>query len=171
MKRKAVSLFITTAIWLGLWSFAAAPIARAAGVTYYSQGSLAPNLTASWNTIRAGGGTAPANFASRDIFVIQNGHTMTANAAWAVSGTGAKIEIESGGVLIGNDQITVPTFQLDNGSLYIHNFAVVLPGTTRTFAAASTIEFQKKYGYHLSGQCELRKFNYQHQQLHAKHWL
>ncbi|HUK61990.1 MAG TPA: hypothetical protein VLV15_01615, partial [Dongiaceae bacterium] len=46
--------------------------ATAHAATYYSQGSLAPNLTASWNSARDGSGVAPADFATGDAFVIQN---------------------------------------------------------------------------------------------------
>ncbi|MBL0084450.1 MAG: hypothetical protein IPP37_19355 [Saprospiraceae bacterium] len=48
------------------------------GAVYYSQGSVTPSTLANWNTIRAGGGSSPANFTTaNDIFVIQNGHNMS----------------------------------------------------------------------------------------------
>ena len=105
--------------------------ARAAGTTYYSQGNLAPNLTSSWNTIRGGGGFAPANFTSGDIFVVQgtgNGgttpHAMTTSAGWSISGAGSKLQIENGATLTANNAITLAsatTFQLDAGGTYVHN--------------------------------------------------
>src|SRR5918996_721064 len=60
----------------------------ASAATYYSQGSVAPNTLANWNTNRLGGGAAPASFVvAGDIFVIQgtgNGgtspHSMTTSA-------------------------------------------------------------------------------------------
>ena len=53
----------------------------------------------SWNSNRGGGGSTPANFTGGDVFVIQNGHNMTTSANWAVSGTGAKVQIKNGGSL------------------------------------------------------------------------
>src|SRR6185437_6592003 len=105
--------------------------ARAAGTTYYSQGNLAPNLTSSWNTIRGGGGAAPPNFTSGDIFVVQgtgNGgttpHSMTTSATWSISGAASKLQIESGATLTANNAITLAsatTFQIDGGGTYVHN--------------------------------------------------
>ena len=63
--------------------------------TYYSTGSVAANTLTNWKTARDGTGTSPANFTSGDIFVIQNGHSMTTSAAWTVSGTNSKIQIEN----------------------------------------------------------------------------
>jgi hypothetical protein len=126
--------------------------AWAAGVTYYSQGSVAPEAVGNWNTVRAGGGSAPANFTDGDIFVIQSGHNMSTGAAWAVSGVGSKIQIESGGTLTANNIVAVPAFQVDNGGTYVHNAvsgsangaAADVPGSTsRSFGATSTVEFQK----------------------------
>src|SRR5204863_8643549 len=56
--------------------FAVATSGSAWAVTYYSQGSLAPNLVTSWNSIRGGGGLPPLNFTSGDVFVIQSPHNM-----------------------------------------------------------------------------------------------
>ena len=92
-----------------------------ATTTYYSQGSAIPNTFSNWNSIRAGGGSAPANFTSGDVFVIQNGHNMGTTAAWAVSGSGNKIQIESGGTLTANNIVATTTFQVDNGGTYVHN--------------------------------------------------
>ncbi|HNT77948.1 MAG TPA: PKD domain-containing protein [Anaerolineae bacterium] len=123
-----------------------------AATTYYSQGSLAPNLTTSWNSARDGTGSAPANFTAGDVFVIQDGHNMTTTAAWSVTGTGATIQIEDGGTLTADNIVAVPTFQIDNGGTYIHNAVSGasngagsdIPGsTTRTFGATSTVEIQK----------------------------
>ncbi len=116
--------------------------------TYYSQGSIAPNLTASWNTVRAGGGTSPANFTSGDIFVIQNGHVMTTGATWSVSGAGSKVQIESGGTLTSTSVITLAvatTFQIDNGGSYNQNVAAAM-GTntlqgTEVFGASSNFTY------------------------------
>ena len=121
--------------------------------TYFSQGSLAPNLTASWNTVRAGGGAAPANFTAGDVFVIQNAHSMTTTAAWATSGASSRIQIESGGMLTSSGifLVSTPNFQVDNGGTYVHGAATNtngatsdIPGSTsRTFGASGTVEIQR----------------------------
>ena len=73
--------------------FAVATSGSAWAVTYYSQGSLAPNLVTSWNSIRGGGGLPPLNFTSGDVFVIQSPHNMGTAAAWTVSGAGSTIVV------------------------------------------------------------------------------
>jgi len=117
-----------------------------AGVTYYSQGSLAPNTLANWNTVRGGGGSTPANFTGGDIFVIQNGHNMTTNATWSVSGASSKVWIENGGTLTATFAITLAsatTFQIDNGGTYAHGnntaYATTIFQGTELFAANSTV--------------------------------
>lgn len=139
---------VMLALALAAAAFAAfpAPRALAAGVIYYSQGSLAPNLTSSWNTVRGGGGSAPANFTGGDIFVIQNGHNMTTTAVWSVSGTGSKLWIENGGTLTATSAVTLAaatTFQIDAGGTYVHNNTTAYGSTIfqgiEVFDAASTV--------------------------------
>ena len=96
--------------------------AAALGATYYSQGSVAPNVLGSWNTIRGGGGTSPANFNGGDEFVIQNTHSMTTTAVWAVGNAGT-VRIESGGTLTANHAFSVDVFQVNDGGTYNHNFS------------------------------------------------
>lgn len=75
---------------------------RADAATYYSQGSLDPSDKSNWNTARTNGnGSGKAhNFTtSGDIFVIQNGHSMSTTSAWSITGTGAELQIENGGSL------------------------------------------------------------------------
>src|SRR5205085_10398169 len=82
---------------------------RATGTTYYSRGSspvFLPELVTSWSTTRDGLGTPPPNFTSGDTFVIQNGHGMANVAAWSISGTSSKLQIESGGTLTANAAVT-----------------------------------------------------------------
>ena len=118
-------------------------------VTYYSQGSVAPNLTANWNTNRAGGGSTPSNFTTaNNTFVIQNGHTMTTSGTWSISGSSTKLQIEDGGILIANHAITLSsntTFQIDDGGRYIHNnttaFATSIFQGIESFSAQSVVEF------------------------------
>ncbi|MBN8572146.1 MAG: hypothetical protein J0M18_21190, partial [Ignavibacteria bacterium] len=78
-----------------------APLSLSA-TTYYSQGSLTPNIPANWNTLPEGGGTSPADFTTgtNDIFEIQTGHVMTiAGSSWTISG-GGLCRIDSGGTLV-----------------------------------------------------------------------
>src|SRR5579885_947238 len=123
---------------------------RAAGTTFYSQGSLPPEVLASWNTQRNGSGTPPASFTNGDTFVIQNTHSMSTASplGWTVSGAGATVEIESGGTLTANAVVSVPNFQIDNGGAYVHNAAsgsangssADIPGSaSRTFGANGSV--------------------------------
>jgi hypothetical protein len=123
-----------------------------ATTTYYSTGSADVNTLTHWNTSRDGTGTSPADFASGDAFVIQNGHSMTTTAAWSVSGTGNGIQVESGGTLTATWIAATSTFRVGSGGTYVHNAASGsangaasdIPGSTsRDFGASSTIEIQK----------------------------
>ncbi len=134
---------------LVLTIFALTPGAWA--TTWYSQGSLDAATTGSWNSIASGGGSVPGNFAtSGDIFLIQNGHSMTTSGAWTLA-TGVTLEIANGGSLTATAQIaSLGTFKVDAGGYYIHNWAGTstsgsitdFPGTTRTLDPASTVEIQ-----------------------------
>ena len=77
---------------------------------YYSNGNNAPNLTASWWDNRDGTGSSPANFTTAgQEYYVQSGHTMTTGATWSVSGTGSKVQIESGGILQSDHTTTMAT--------------------------------------------------------------
>lgn len=112
--------------------------------TYYSQGSLSATLTTSWSSTRTGvGGSAPANFTTAsDVFVIQNGHSMSATGWNPGSVT---IRIESGGILTATGAITLSgTFEIQNGGKYIHNASqnnTIFSGT-EVFADSSIVEIQ-----------------------------
>ncbi|HEX3560820.1 MAG TPA: Calx-beta domain-containing protein [Pyrinomonadaceae bacterium] len=119
---------------------------RAAGATFYSRGSLPPQLLASWNTARNGTGTPPSSFTSGDTFVIQNTHNMSTTSAWSISGTNSKLQIESGGTLTANNAVTLAsaaTFQIDGGGTYVHNNSSAYGSTifqgTESFAPTSTV--------------------------------
>ncbi|HYY94313.1 MAG TPA: hypothetical protein VE713_07315, partial [Pyrinomonadaceae bacterium] len=119
---------------------------RASATTFYSQGSLPPEVLASWNTSRTGGGTPPTSFTDGDIFVIQNTHNMSTLTTWSVSGSGSKVEIESGGTLTANNAVTLgstTTFQIDGGGTYVHNnnsaYGSTIFNGTESFAATSTV--------------------------------
>ncbi|TFH49109.1 MAG: hypothetical protein E4G92_02415, partial [Bacteroidia bacterium] len=111
---------------------------------FYSQ-NTDPTQLSSWNSIRAGGGSSPANFtANNQTFVIQASHSMTASSAWSVSGTSTKVQIESAASLTANAAITLSastTFQIDNGGVYYqnHNINNNIFSGTNTFAAGSTV--------------------------------
>ena len=115
---------------------------------YYSQSSSDPTVTTNWNTIRTGGGTSPANFTTNNQhFVIQNGHLITTNSVWAISGgSGVLLKIENGGTLISNSSISItstPTFQIENGGTYIHNNNTnSIFGGIESFAPLSNIEIR-----------------------------
>jgi hypothetical protein len=145
MKGKWITVLVSLALVVGLFGVLPAPKALAA-TTYYSQGSLAPDLTSSWNSNRGGGGSTPANFTSGDVFVIQNGHNMTASTAWSISGSGSKLWIENGGTLTATSAVTLATattFQIDTGGTYVHNNATAYGSSifagTEAFDAASTV--------------------------------
>ncbi len=122
----------------------AAGFATSAQATiYYSQGSSAPNLVANWNSVRAGGGSAPANFTTAgNQFLVQTNHAMTTTAAWSVTGAASQIEIENGGLLRETSTFTVSTaagapIAVDNGGIFEHNInqgtipaAIWSPGAT-----------------------------------------
>ena len=144
--RRLVALFAAVLAVLALVGRPAAHV-HAASTTYYSQGSLAPNLTTSWNSSRGGSGSPPTNFTTAgDVFVIQSEHNMTTTAAWSVSGAGSKLWIENGGALTATSAVTLAaatTFQIDAGGTYVHNNTATYGSTvfqgTESFAAASTV--------------------------------
>src|SRR5438270_12934789 len=67
---------------------------RAAVTTFYSRGSLPPELLASWSDQADGSGLPPTDFTSGDqVFVIQDTHNMSTVSplGWTVSGAGATV--------------------------------------------------------------------------------
>jgi len=90
--------------------------------TYYSQGSTNANNTTNWNSLRGGGGSAPANFTNADTFVIQNGNSMTTSATWTLA-SGSTVEIESGGALTASGaSVSAYSFLVDaGGTMTINN--------------------------------------------------
>ncbi|MBE0678067.1 MAG: DUF2341 domain-containing protein [Bacteroidales bacterium] len=117
-----------------------------ASLIFYSQ-NTDPTQLSSWNSIRTGGGSSPANFtANNQTFIIQASHSMTASSAWSVSGTGTKVQIENGSSLTANAAITLSastTFQIDNGGIYYqnHNINNNIFSGTNTFAVGSTVHY------------------------------
>src|SRR5437870_2880029 len=85
-----------------------------AQVIRYSQGRAGPPVRPNWESVRTGGGSAPANLTAGGGFVIQNGHNMGTTAAWAVSGSRNKRQIESGGTLTANNIVATRSCQVCN---------------------------------------------------------
>ena len=119
-------------------------------ITYYSKGSLAPEVLTNWSLTIDGTGASPANFTSTAVFVIQNGHTMTTGAAWTLSGASTTLQILNGGTLVSTFAVTMPvtgTFQIDNGGLYKHDNASAWATTiftgTEVFGNSSTVEINE----------------------------
>ena len=80
--------------------------------------------------------------------MIQSGHIMVTSSTWSVSGTGSKVQIESGGVLTATSAITVATattFQIDNGGAYNQNVAASMGSTilagTEVFGSSSSFTY------------------------------
>ena len=74
---------------------------------------------------------------------------MTTSAAWSISGSNSKLQIESGGTLTATFAVTIAsngTFQIDNGGTYIHNntgagSSTIFAGT-ESFASNSLVELR-----------------------------
>jgi len=98
-----------------------AAAAHATGTKFYSQGSLAADSLASWNSERDGSGVPPSSFADADSFVVQSGHLLTTRAPWLLNL--GSIWIEAGGTLDAAEPIALDasaTFRVDASGTYIH---------------------------------------------------
>ncbi len=65
--------------------------------TYYSQGSDDFGVLGNWNTASDGSGTSPSAINSTDDFIIQDGHTITADADYTIN----SLTVQSGGTFDG----------------------------------------------------------------------
>jgi uncharacterized repeat protein (TIGR01451 family) len=119
-------------------------VASFAPAVFYSKGNLAVNTASNWNTRRNGAGTNAPSFGTGARWVVQSGHSMTlsGSSTWDVSSSGT-VEIESGGTWTNTSSgaITIGTLQLDNGGTYVHGSTASLPGTTKSFSATSTVNY------------------------------
>ena len=121
------------------WAFTAILGMSAEAATYYSYGNAAPNLVASWWTNTTGTGLPhPTVFTSAgDVFIIQNGSTMTTTNTWTVAGT---IQINTGGILVASNAVAnsgTGTMTVAAGATYEHNQnGGIIP--TATWNATST---------------------------------
>lgn len=144
-RRAALSAALAIALSL-------ASSAPALATTYYS----APNATdptrlESWWTYPDSTGASPPDFASGDMFVVQEGQSMATTETWAISGEGSALWIQPGAVLAVGDgaahrlELTGSTFQLDPGATYVHDTSAnwdstcFKPGVTWQFNAAGTV--------------------------------
>lgn len=118
--------------------------------TFYSKGSLAPNLTISWSRTTDGTGASPLDFtAGNTRYIIQNGHQMTTSAAWSITGANSILRILDGGILQGDHTITLQTntnFEIEDNGRYIHNNVLGLASNIyqgiENFSANSFVELR-----------------------------
>jgi len=97
-------------------------VGSVSAINYYSGGNNAPNLLTSWWTNQDGTGTHPANFTTKgNVFIIQNGHTMTTTNTWTVSGKGSTIQINTGGTLVASNAVAATIMTVASGGTYQHN--------------------------------------------------
>ncbi|WP_291147825.1 T9SS sorting signal type C domain-containing protein [Flavobacterium sp. UBA7680] len=88
--------------------------------TYYTSVNGSPSTLGNWWTNMNGTGGNPANFTTPgDIFIIQNGDTMTTTAAWSITGS---LQIATGGSLVVvNHNITISGTTTISGTLQHSN--------------------------------------------------
>ncbi|MBL7746926.1 MAG: T9SS type A sorting domain-containing protein [Chitinophagaceae bacterium] len=111
--------------------------------TYYSK--AAGNLTdvATWGINTDGTGASPADFTSDgQIFIIHNRATVTLDANWTVSGSGAKVITGNGGTI----EFTIPATAALTGTIDVSTAAsLVLQNTTLptigVLSSGSTINY------------------------------
>ncbi len=118
---------------------------QAAGVIYYSQSSGYVNTLSNWNTSITGGGSTPANFTSGDIFIIK--HSMSANAQWVVSGTGAKVVIAAYASFSSSGYDHDLTLDIENSGSYTHTVGTSNNLKNGTFGATSNFTIKDPTGF------------------------
>lgn len=126
---------------------------------YYSKSTDNANVLTNWTANANGTGANPANFTSNNqCFIIQNGHTITANVPWAFSGTNKALKIQNGGVLTENNNITLTstvTLQVDNGGTLNHNV-----NNLNIFSGDVTIESGSTVSYGNAGDQQIYATDY-----------
>ena len=122
--------------------------------TFYSQGagsSFDVSDFSNWNSAPDGTGTSASSFLGSNLtYIIQTGDTGATFADLSASGSSLQLEVESGGVLLGNHNIDLApsaTFKLNDGAYYIHNTTdkSIFDGT-EDFDSTSTVEIQNWSG-------------------------
>jgi hypothetical protein len=128
-------------------------VGNVSGATYYSRGSLAPNSTSSWRTNPDGTGSAPANFTTADdIFIVQNGHTMTMSGTWTVTGnivvnnggtltTGANTITISGSTTVGSGTSGTLNINSTSGTKNFYGLVTINAGATWNNSANEAVTF------------------------------
>jgi hypothetical protein len=130
---------------------------RVNAATYYGKNGNAPNLVASWGNSPGGTGTAPSNFTTAgDVFIIENGTTMSASNPWTVGAggtTASTIQINNGGTLtMGTRLLTLASCNFTNaGTFTASSGGVTISGTlvansVASFATTGAITFSKTAG-------------------------
>lgn len=113
--------------------------------TFYSGGDDPVNETNSWWTNTDGTGSHPSAFNNGDIFIVQNGHTMTTSGTWNVSGLNSVVRITNGGSITATNEINLSvntSFEINDGGTYNHNNNTsAVWGGTETIGANSTINY------------------------------
>lgn len=104
--------------------------------TYYYEGSGSLDVASNWNQMPDGSGTSPANFLGNNIWVIQNGQTVTySGAIWDInSGTSGSLRVDSTASLtLGSGGSIIVNAFIVRGT-YIHNTGLTnVPGNSRRF--------------------------------------
>lgn len=104
--------------------------------TYYSKATgLNANALITWTVNADGTGANPSNFTTPgDVFIIQNGHTLTLNAAWSLTGN---LTINNGGFFTtGSQNTTLGSLTINSGGTFTVNFN---NNKTLTLNGATTI--------------------------------
>ena len=149
--RKSLAAFLLTTLLI------VALGATAMATTYYGKNATAPNLVASWGINSGGGGANPANFTTAgDVFIIENGTTMTATAAWLIGAAGttaSTLQINNGGALaMGVNLLTLASCDFTNaGAFSSTTGGVTISGTLVTnsidgFTTTGTVSMTKTGG-------------------------
>lgn len=131
---------------------------------YYSKSTGNLNSILTWGPNTNGSGFPPLNFTTGNrVYVITNRTSATINAAWAVSGTGSKVQLGTGGP--GVEFIVPATLAFtglidvtNNGTLTIQNatsptFGTLSSGSTVNYARSGnqTVNNAAYYNLRISG--------------------
>jgi hypothetical protein len=112
--------------------------------TYYSQGDLPANLTASWNTGTSGGGSSPTGFEGVHTWIISYGNSMTLSDSWTVGTGGPATVVIEGSLTLSSDYLLAVTGTLAvNGAIV--NRGSYLAGSAVTATGGITVSGQYEH--------------------------
>ncbi len=94
---------------------------QVSAATYYSGGSLPPNIRTSWWTNTNATGVNPPYFTGNDTFIVQSGHTMTTTGNWTLSGNGSELLLNSGSSFIQANGMAVKKLTVSASSTFTVN--------------------------------------------------